>query len=313
MVRILINIIFKVMGIFRRLVSQEGSEVYPFVFKITTTTANTVFTTPLVDFGGLSPSLIIGWGDGSANSPIITASNSVDRIHTYVNPGTYTISISGFMPGFSVNNNASIRTLITELVQWGIVGLRTVNFYGCLNLTAIPGSASLSGVGGYTGLADVLNFTNFMNGTRISAIPEDIFDFSPNATIFNSTFSSIPTITTVPTGLFDNVPNATSFASCFFACSALANVPSTLFDLNVNVTSFSGTFRNCRALTNVLQFTNNTNVTTFTNLYNMSSATNALTGTAPTLWLRTPTPAGTDAFNNCFGLANYAAIPTNFK
>ena len=313
MVRILINIIFKVMGIFRRLVSQEGSEVYPFVFKITTTTANTVFTTPLVDFGGLSPSLIIGWGDGSANSPIITASNSVDRIHTYVNPGTYTISISGFMPGFSVNNNASIRTLITELVQWGIVGLRTVNFYGCLNLTAIPGSASLSGVGGYTGLADVLNFTNFMNGTRISTIPEDIFDFSPNATIFNSTFSSIPTITTVPTGLFDNVPNATSFASCFFACSALANVPSTLFDLNVNVTSFSGTFRNCRALTNVLQFTNNTNVTTFTNLYNMSSATNALTGTAPTLWLRTPTPAGTDAFNNCFGLSNYAAIPVNFK
>jgi hypothetical protein len=312
-VRILINIIFKVMGIFRRLVSQEGSEVYPFVFKITTTTANTVFTTPLVDFGGLSPSLIIGWGDGSANSPIITASNSVDRIHTYVNPGTYTISISGFMPGFSVNNNASIRTLITELVQWGIVGLRTVNFYGCLNLTAIPGSASLSGVGGYTGLADVLNFTNFMNGTRISAIPEDIFDFSPNATIFNSAFSSIPTITTVPTGLFDNVPNATSFASCFFACSALTSVPSTLFDLNLNVTSFSGTFRNCRALTNVLQFTNNTNVTTFTNLYNMSSATNALTGTAPTLWLRTPTPAGTDAFNNCFGLANYAAIPTNFK
>ncbi len=301
------------MGIFRRLVSQEGSEVYPFVFKITTTTANTVFTVPLVDFGGLTPSLTIGWGDASANSPIITASNSADRIHTYVNPGTYTITISGFMPGFAVNNNSAIRTLITELVQWGIVGLRTVNFYGCLNLTAIPGSASLSGVGGYTGLAEVLNFTNFMNGTRISAIPEDIFDYSPNATIFNSTFSSIPTITTVPTGLFDNVPLATSFASCFFACSALTSVPSTLFDLNLNVTTFSGTFRNCRALTNVLQFTNNINVTTFTNLYNMSSATNALTGTAPTLWLRTPTPAGTDAFNNCFGLANYAAIPTNFK
>ena len=300
------------MGIFRRFVSQEGSEVYPFVFKITTTTANTVFTVPLVDFAGLSPSLIIDWGDSTA-SPLITASNSLDRVHTYVNPGTYTITISGFMPGFNVNNNAGIRTLITELVQWGIVGLRTINFYGCTNLTAIPGSGTLSGVGGYTGLADVVNFTNFMNGTRITSIPSDIFNFSPNATSFNSAFSSISTITTVPTGLFNNVPLVTSFASCFFACSALANVPSTLFDLNTNVTSFSGTFRNCRALTNVLQFTNNTNVTTFTNLYNMSSTTNALTGTAPTLWLRTPTPAGTDAFNNCFGLANYAAIPTNFK
>ena len=301
------------MGIFRRLVESDSSAVFPFVFKVTTTTANTVFTVPLVDYAGLSPNLIISWGDGTANSPLITASNSTNRIHTYVTPGTYTVTISGFMPGFVVNNSTSIRNLITELVQWGIVGLRTVNFYGCLNLTAIPGSASLSGVGGYTGLSEVLNFTNFMNGTRISSIPSDIFDYSPNATSFNSAFSSIPTITTVPTGLFDNVPLVTSFASCFFACSALTTVPSTLFDLNTNVTTFSGTFRNCRALTNVLQFTNNTSVTTFTNLYNMSSATNALTGTAPELWNRTPTPAGTDAFNNCFGLTNYASIPVNFK
>jgi len=301
------------MGIFRRLVESDSSAVFPFVFKVTTTSANTIFTTPLVDFGGLAPSLIISWGDGTANSPLITASNSVDRIHTYVTPGTYTITISGFMPGFVVNNNTAIRTLITELVQWGIVGLRTINFYGCLNLTAIPGNASLSGVGGYTGLSEVLNFTNFMNGTRISSIPSDIFNYSPNATSCNSAFSSIPTITTVPTGLFNSLPLVTSFASCFFACSALTTVPSTLFDLNTNVTTFSGTFRNCRALTNVLQFTNNTNVTTFTNLYNMSSATNALVGTAPELWNRIPTPAGTDAFNNCFGLTNYASIPVNFK
>ncbi len=301
------------MGIFRRLVSQEGSEVYPFVFKITTTTANTVFTTPLADYGGLTPSLIISWGDGGANSPLITSSTSVDRIHTFVAAGTYTITISGFMPGFRVDNNAGIRNLITELVQWGIVGLRTVNFYGCLNLTAIPGSATLSGVGGYTGLNEVVSFASFMRGTRITSIPADIFDFSPNATTFTDSFSSITTITTAPSGLFDNVPNATSFASCFFACTALTSVPSTLFDANTLAVNFSSTFRNCRALTNVLQFTNNTNVTIFNNIYNMSSSTNALTGTAPTLWLRTPTPSGIDAFNNCFGLSNYAAIPVNFK
>jgi hypothetical protein len=45
----------------------------------------------------------------------------------------------------------------------------------------------------------------------------------------------------------------------------------------------------------------------------MSSTANALTGTAPELWLRTPTPAGTDAFNNCTGLANFASIPLNFR
>ena len=96
------------MGIFRRLVSQEGSEVYPFVFKITTTTTNTVFTTPLADYGGLTPNLIISWGD-STSSPLITSSTSVNRIHTYAAAGTYTVSISVFMAGFRVDNNATSR------------------------------------------------------------------------------------------------------------------------------------------------------------------------------------------------------------
>ena len=300
------------MGIARRLAESDASQSFPFVFKVTTTTANTVFTCPLTDFGGLTPNLVIDWGDGSS-SPVITASNSVNRVHTYVSAGTYTVTISGTMPGFQVNNNISIRNLITELVQWGTVGLRTVNFYGCINLTAIPGSSSLSGVGGYTGLIDVLNFSNFMNGTRITAIPSDIFDYSPNATIFASAFATISTLTTVPSGLFDNVTSAVSFASCFFACTALTSVPSTLFDQNINVTTFSSTFRNCRALTNVLQFTFNTNVSTFTQVYNMSSTSNALIGTAPEIWNRVPTPAGTDAFNNCTGLSNFASIPLNFK
>jgi hypothetical protein len=299
------------MGIFRRLVETDTAQVYPFVFKITTSSANTQFTVPLSNYLGLTPSLYINWGDGNS-SPLITSTASADRIHTYASAGTYTITISGFMPGFVVNNSASIRSLITELVQWGIVGLRTINFYGCNNLTAIPGSASLSGVGGYTGLEEVISFVYFMRGSAITAIPADLFDYSPNATTFTDAFSSTP-ITTVPSGLFDEVVNATTFASCFFNCTSLTYVPSTLFDNCPNVTSFSSTFRNCRALTNVLQFTNNLNVSTFINVYNMTSTTNALVGDAPTLWLRTPTPSGTDAFNNCLGLTNYASIPANFK
>jgi len=177
------------MGIARRLVQSDSSQVYPFVFKITTTASNTQFTVPLVDSSGLTPSVTINWGDGSGNSPLITSSTSVNRIHTFVTPGTYTITISGFMPGFRVDNSSSIRNLITELVQWGIVGLRVVNFYGCANLTAIPGSTSLSGVGGYTGLAEVTSFASFMRSTRITSIPADIFDYSPNATTFTDSFS----------------------------------------------------------------------------------------------------------------------------
>jgi hypothetical protein len=53
-------------------------------------------------------------------------------------------------------------------------------------------------------------------------------------------------------------------------------------------------------------------VTTFSQVYNMSSTSNALVGTAPELWNRVPTPAGTDAFRNCTGLTNFASIPPTF-
>jgi hypothetical protein len=299
------------MGIFRRLVGTTGA-VYPFVFKITTTSASTVFTAPLVDAAGLTPSLYINWGDGSGNSPLITSSTSSDRIHTYATAGTYTITISGFMPGFRVDNSASIRTLITELVQWGNVGLRTINFYGCSNLTAIPGSASLSGVGGYTGLNEITTFASFFRSTKITSIPSDIFAYSPNATTFTSCFDSVTTITTVPSGLFNSNTQAIIFSSCFNACTSLVSVPSNLFDLNTLAVNFSSTFRNCRALTNVLQFTYNTSATNFTNIYNMTTTSNALTGTAPALWDISGT-SGTAAFRNCTGLTNYASIPANWK
>jgi hypothetical protein len=299
------------MSIARKLIPSDSAQVFPFVFRITTTSANTVFTVPLVDYAGLTPSLNIGWGDGNT-SPLITSSTDVNRVHTYVSPGTYTITISGFMPGFKVNNNASIRNLITELVQWGIVGLRTVDFYGCINLTSIPGSASLSGVGGYTGLSEVSVFTSTFRGTGITSIPSDLFDYSPNATTITDTFTNTA-ITSIPSGLFDNVLNVTNFASCFSGCTQLSTVPSDLFDLNVSVVNFSSTFRNCLAITTPLQFTYNTSVLTFNNLYNMSTTANAMTGTAPELWNRSPAPSGTDAFRNCLNLTNYASIPTIWK
>ena len=300
------------MSIARKLIP-SGEETFPFKIQITTTSANTVWTTPLSDFGGLTPQVVIDWGDSTGNSGLITSSSSINRIHTYVSPGTYTITISGFMPGFTVNNLSSIRNLVTGIVQFGQVGLRALNFYGCVNLTSIPSSASLSAVGGYEGLNEVRSYASFMRGTRITSIPSDIFSYSIYATTFTDTFSSIPTISTAPSGLFNNNTGATTFASCFFGCTGLTSVPSTLFDLNTIVTNFSGTFRNCLVLTNVLQFTYNTSVTIFNNCYNMSSTSNALTGTAPELWNRVPTPSGTDCFNNCTGLSNFASIPLNFK
>ena len=299
------------MGIFRRLISSgEGAGEFPFIFRITTTSAGTSFTLPIADYAGFSPNFTVNWGDGNTSS--ITSATDLDKTHTFSSAGTYDISISGLMPYFKVNNNASIRGLIVAIIQWGTVGLRTIDFYGCSNLTTIPGSASLSLVGGYTGLANVVSFAGFMRNTGLISIPSDLFDYSPNATTFTDTFSNTP-ITSIPSGLFDTNVNATSFASCFFGCTSLNSVPLTLFDLNVNVISFLSTFRNCYSITEPLQFTYNTSVTTFANVYNMATSSNAMTGTAPELWNRVPAPSGTDAFRNCLNLSNYASIPTIWK
>ena len=152
-----------------------------------------------------------------------------------------------------------------------------------------------------------------MRSTNLGTIPSGLFDFATNATDFSDAFSITP-ITSVPTGLFDENVLAQTFASTFGSCINLVTVPLTLFDNNVNVLTFSGTFRNCINITSgVIQFTNNESVTIFDRVYSMFTSSNSISGTAPELWNRLPRPSGTDAFNNCTALTNFAAIPADFK
>jgi hypothetical protein len=298
------------MGIFRRLVPLDGGgEPIPFKIQVTTTSNGQIFTLPLVSFGSFATDIEVAWGDGTATS-IITSVGDSDRIHTYATAGVYTVEIIGQMPGFKVNNNAAIRSLITGIIDFGRVGLRTLDFNGCTNITSIPASGTMEV--GYRGLNNIISFAGFMRGTGITSIPADIFDFSPSATTFSDIFS-FTSVTAIPTGLFDNSTNANSFASAFNSCTLLNTYSANLFASSTNAINFSSTFRNCLALTFAQQFTANTSVTIFDNVYNMSTTSNALDGNAPTLWSRSPTPSGTDAFNNCTGLDNFASIPLNFK
>ena len=301
------------MGIFRRLVPLDGGgEPIPFKIQVTTTSNGQIFTLPLVSFGSFATDIEVAWGDGTPTS-IITSVGDSDRIHTYATAGVYTVEIIGQMPGFKVNNNAAIRSLITGIIDFGRVGIRTMDFFGCSNITSIPASGTMEV--GYRGLGNMISFAGFMRGTGLNAanpIPADIFDFSTSATTFSDIFS-FTAITSIPAGLFDSSTNATSFASAFNSCTLLNSYPANLFSNSPNVINFSSTFRNCIALTFTQEFTINTAVTTFDNVYNMSTTSNALDGNAPTIWGRTPTPSGTAAFRNCTGLDNFASIPLNFK
>jgi hypothetical protein len=301
------------MGIFRKLIPGD-EDILPFKIQVTITSPNTVFTLPLVDYGTFTPNISVGWGDGTTNAVIST--NDSNRIHTYTNVGVYIITIIGFMPGWKVNNNSSIRNLITGIIDFGRVGLRTLDFFGCVNITTIPASSSMEI--GYSGLSEMINFSGFMRGTGITVIPTDIFQSSSNAETFTDSFS-FTSITTIPSGLFSQNTLASIFNSTFNGCQLLNSYPLNLFDNCPNVINFSSTFRNCRSLTQPLQFQFNTQVTTFSNIYNMTSTANSMSGTAPELWNRVPEPLGTAAFRNCIGLIDengnnqFNDIPTNWK
>lgn len=292
------------MSIARRLVTAAGgSEVTPFQFQLTVG-AGQLYELPIVTVGGTQPSIQVSWGDG-ASSPIITDVSDSERFHTYSSGGTYTVSVLGSLPGFRVDNS-TYRLLYTAILDWGNVGIRSINFYGCSNITSIPN--------GSYGLSRITQFNNTFRSTGITSIPSDIFAYSPLVTEFVDTFS-FTKITSVPTNLFDECTLATSFNSTFNACTSLVSVPNELFRYNTQVINFSSTFRNNRALTNIPTFGYNLNVTVFTNIFNMTSTTNgsASWGSVEALWDREPEPLGTNAFNNCTGITNYATIPLNWK
>ena len=274
----------------------------PFKFQLTVPSGQT-YELPLFSVAGTQPNIIVDWGDSSSNN--IANVNDTNRFHTYTSGGTYTISIIGSLPGFRVDNDA-YKLLYSAILEWGNVGLRSLNFYGCVNITSIPSATN--------GLSRVTQWNNTFRGTSITSIPSGLFAFSTSAYEFVDTFS-FTKITSVPNNLFDNNTGVSSFASTFNACTSLISVPNELFRYNTTVINFSSTFRNNRALTNIPTFQYNQNVSIFLNVFNMSSTNNGSSnwGTVEALWSRNPEPLGVNAFNNCTGATNFSSIPINWK
>jgi hypothetical protein len=296
------------MGIHRRLLGL-GEDI-PFEIKVQVT-AGQVFTLPIGNFAQFTPNFLVDWGDGTSST--VTSATDSNRIHTYTNSGQYIISITGFMPSFRVNNNTDIRSLIIEILEFGSVGLRQLDFHGCNNITSIPTSGEMENE--YFGLGEIVNFTSFMSRTGVTQIPSDIFSYSPNATTFTAVFS-FTDITQIPSTLFSTNVNATIMQAAFQNCLLLDTYDLEMFDTNINIVNFSSVFRNCISLTEPLQFTNNTAVTNFSQIYFMPDPqffSNSMAGTAPELWNRVPEPFGDRAFRNCNGLTNFNDVPINWK
>ena len=117
--------------------SLTGSAVSAFVFGIDTanisagSSTSTQFKLPLTTSTGLNA--VVDWGDSTTDT--ITVFNAPEVTHTYASSGTYTISITGTLPGFQFNN-AGDKLKILNISSWGVLDITTNSaFKGCTNLT----------------------------------------------------------------------------------------------------------------------------------------------------------------------------------
>jgi surface protein len=109
--------------------------ILPFAFTAKTdntgVSTSTQFQLPLTTSTGLN--ILVDWGDASTST--ITSHTDPAVTHTYASAGTYSISITGTLPGFQFNN-AGDKLKILNISSWGVLDITTNSaFRGCTNLT----------------------------------------------------------------------------------------------------------------------------------------------------------------------------------
>ena len=127
----------------------------------------------------------IDWGDGSADSGIVTWNDS-KLTHTFPSSGEYTITITGDFDGWRINNSGD-KLKIREIVQWGglKVGVGDHAFWGVFAQNLIVTATDILDVSHCTSVS------RCFRDTGITTIPSiNQWDFS-NVTIFNEMFRQI--------------------------------------------------------------------------------------------------------------------------
>lgn len=169
-----------------------------------TTGAIETVTLPYLASGSIYSGLI-DWGDGT------TSANSYDnRTHTYTGAGDYTITIDGFVSGFSFVN-AGDKLKLREIKHWGNKFSPNNNngtFFGCSNLV-------LTGVTGVPNLTSMSSLNNFFRSCLSLTTVANINTWNTSSiTNMSQTFDSCILFN-------DNISNwNTSNVNTFFAMFA---------------------------------------------------------------------------------------------
>jgi len=188
-----------------------SSGLVGFVFDVDTTQAgvssSTQFKLPLASNGTTNAE--VDWGDGSKDT--LTSWNQAETTHTYSASGTYTITITGTLEGWFINNGGD-KLKIKEVKNWGNgdgLTLKNINggyFMGASNMTCIAtDSPTISATNFQQVFRDASSIVSGVKNWDVSGVTNLIFAFY-QANDFNEDLSNW------------DVSNVTNFKYCFERC-----------------------------------------------------------------------------------------------
>ena len=239
----------------------------PFIIEVDTRKGNefNTFTLPLTSY---TTDIYVKTSDGQR----FTISNYLDpkRTINFASAGVYTIELRG-QCGWSFNNTGDCQKL-TKIISWGnflFIALSN-GFYGCINLTTIPQTGSVS-------TTDVSLIRMFAGCNKLACqIPPELLYRAPNCEDLTYLFfgcvylngqipdyflSKVPKLQLaigifydcqrlspyIPQRLLWDVPNIKTINSLFYRCfignaGVTATIPTEFCKNNPKILSMSGAF-----------------------------------------------------------------------
>ena len=245
----------------------------------------TQFKLPLTTSSGLN--IVVSWGDATTS----TITNHLDAAvtHTYPSAGTYSISITGTLPGWQFNATGD-RLKILNIASWGVFNITTNSiFRGCTNLISNATDApTITTVDLSFTFRDCTNFNNNVGSWNVSAVTSLAFMFSFASAFNNGGSSSIGSWNTSSnTSMTSMFSGATAFNQNIGAwnTAAVNNMASTFssatnFNQNISswntalVNNMSGMFNACSAFNQNISSWNTGAVTTMSSMFQGTGAFN---------------------------------------
>jgi surface protein len=268
-----------------------------FIFSVKTdnfgVSNSTQFRMPLTT--SINLNMRVDWGDGI----IENITNHTLAIHTYATSGTYTISVTGSILGWSFNNTGD-RLKILNVSKWAGLNI-SVNsgFTGCANLTATAIDApniTTNNLSSYFQLCT--NFNGAIANWNVSNVT-NMGSMFQSASAFNQNIAGWNTSAVTNMGSMFN--DATSFNNAGSADINNWNVS--------NVTNMGSMFLRCAFNQNIGSW-NTSAVTNMTSMFQFSSVFNQNIGGWDTSAVTNMTAmfAQTTAFNQNIGAWNTSAV-----